>query len=128
MSEYTASLLFIHLTFGVWANREELFLLRTAQKGIEKFSPFGQHVHLHLFQQEMACCPSRFRKKKKKNNSKTKHSSTQKKSAHIPVRTSGTTTILLAAGVSTQPSWLNLSCPAHVLSQSQSRGCHPLKC
>lgn len=37
MRKYIASFLFIHLTFGVWANREELFLLRTAQKGIENF-------------------------------------------------------------------------------------------
>lgn len=48
MREYTASLLFIHLTFGVWANREELFLLRTAQKGTEKNFPIW------------AACPSPF--------------------------------------------------------------------
>jgi len=47
MREYTASLLFICVAFGVWANRKVLFLLRTAQKGIENFSLFGQYVNLH---------------------------------------------------------------------------------
>lgn len=65
MREYTASLLFIHPTFGVWANRKELFLLRIAQKGINFFSPFGQYVYLCLFQQELTHCPSGFRKKEK---------------------------------------------------------------
>lgn len=65
MREYTASLLFIHPTFGVWANRKELFLLRIAQKGIAFCSPFAQYVYLRLFQQELTRCPSGFRKKEK---------------------------------------------------------------
>lgn len=63
MREYTASLLFICVAFGVWANRKVLFLLRTAQKGIENFSLFGQYANLHLFQQELTHSPSRLRKK-----------------------------------------------------------------
>lgn len=49
MREYTASLLFIHLTFGVWANREELFLLRTAQKGTEKKFPHLGSMSISIY-------------------------------------------------------------------------------
>lgn len=44
MRDYTASLSFVHPTFGACSSREELFLHRTAPKGTEKLSPFGQHV------------------------------------------------------------------------------------